>query len=54
MELDLKAGHIIRQRYSVDKRVVGFYGKNDTVHHQVQRRECCCGLKSCELCGGQF
>lgn len=50
MELDLTAGHIIRQQLTVDKRIVGFYGQSDTVHHQVRRSECCCGLKSCELC----
>jgi hypothetical protein len=50
MELDLDAGHFIRQETTIDKRVIGFQGTGDSIHHLARLTECCCGLKSCELC----
>lgn len=48
--LDLDAGHIISQELRVDKRVTGFQGTSSNIHHRLRLLECCCGLKSCELC----
>lgn len=50
LTLDLDVGHVISQELIVDKRVVGFQGLSDHVHHQSRFTECCCGLNSCELC----
>lgn len=50
IEIDLDAGHFIRQEIDVDKSVVGFQGANDSVHHITRLTECSCGLKSCEVC----
>ncbi|MDR3197095.1 MAG: hypothetical protein LBU34_04420 [Planctomycetaceae bacterium] len=50
MELDLDAGHFIRQETTIDKRVVGFQGVGDNIHYLARLTECCCGLNSCELC----
>jgi hypothetical protein len=50
MELDLDAGHFIRQENTIDKRVIGFQGAGDNIHYLARVTECCCGLKSCELC----
>jgi hypothetical protein len=53
MELDLDAGHFIRQEITEDKQVVGFHGAGDNIHHLARLTECCCGLKSCELCSSK-
>ncbi|MDR2754500.1 MAG: hypothetical protein LBC20_02225 [Planctomycetaceae bacterium] len=50
MELDLDAGHFIRQETTIDKRVIGFQGAGDNIHYLARLTECCCGLNSCELC----
>ncbi|MDR0336052.1 MAG: hypothetical protein LBI18_03080 [Planctomycetaceae bacterium] len=50
MELDLDAGHFIRQETTIDKRVIGFQGTGDNIHYLARLTECCCGLNSCELC----
>jgi hypothetical protein len=50
MELDLDAGHFIRQEATIDKRVVGFREAGSNIHHLTRLTECCCGLNSCELC----
>ncbi len=50
LTLDLDAGHLVSQELIVDKSVVGFQGASDNIHHQSRFNECCCGLKSCELC----
>ena len=48
--LDLDAGHLISQKSKVNKQVVGFQGASDNVHHETEFRECCCGMKSCDIC----
>ncbi|MDR2440555.1 MAG: hypothetical protein LBE12_14430 [Planctomycetaceae bacterium] len=50
MELDLDAGHFIRQETTIDKHVIGFQGAGDNIHYLARLTECCCGLNSCELC----
>ena len=50
IEIDLDAGHFIRQKIEVDKSIVGFQGANDSVHQLTHLTECSCGLKSCEVC----
>ncbi len=50
IDLDLDAGHFIRQVISIDKGVVGFQGATDNVYQTTRLTECCCGLKSCEVC----
>lgn len=48
--LDLDAGQLVSQETIVDKRVVGFQGLSDSLHHKSRFMECCCGLKSCDIC----
>lgn len=48
--LDIDAGQLISQERTVDKRIVGFQGPSDSIHHIAQFTECCCGLKSCDIC----
>ncbi len=50
IDLDLDAGHFIRQEITIDKSVVGFQGAMDNVHQLTRLIECSCGLKSCEVC----
>ncbi len=50
LDLDIDAGHIIRQETTVDHAVVGFQGPTDSVDYKSRQTECCCGLRSCELC----
>ncbi len=52
IDLDLDAGHFIRQEISIDKTVVGFQGATDNVRQTTRLIECSCGLKSCEICSG--
>ena len=51
VKLDLDAGHLISQETTINERVIGFEGTGSWIHHQLHFKECCCGLKSCELCG---
>lgn len=50
LTLDLDAGHVVSQQLITDERVVGFQGTSDNIHHFSRLDECCCGLKSCEIC----
>jgi len=50
LQLDLNSGHLISQQSEVNKRVVGFQGAGGWIHHHARFTECCCGLKSCEIC----
>ena len=50
VRLDLDAGHLISQETTVDKTVVGFQGNGSSIRHHSRFTECCCGLKSCEVC----
>ncbi len=49
-ELDLDAKHLISQRTTVEKEVVGFDGGAGRIRHFSRFMECCCGAKSCEIC----
>ena len=50
MELDLEAGHFIRQEATIDKMVVGVQGASDSIRYLSRLTECCCGRKACEIC----
>lgn len=50
MELDLDAGHFIRQQATIDKFVVGFQGASDSIRYLCRMTECCCGRRACEIC----
>ena len=50
LQLDLNTGHLISQQSEVNKRVVGFQDAGGWIHHHARLTECCCGLKSCEIC----
>ncbi len=50
IEIDLDAGHFIRQEITIDKGVVGFQGPMDNVYQTTRLIECSCGLKSCNVC----
>jgi len=50
VKLDLDAGHLISQETTIDKTVVGFQGAGSSIRHLSRFTECCCGLKSCEIC----
>jgi len=52
MELDLDAGHFIRQQSTIDRLVVGFHGPADSIRYLARVTECCCGRRACEICGG--
>ncbi|MDR1289959.1 MAG: hypothetical protein LBK06_02030 [Planctomycetaceae bacterium] len=47
---DIDAGKIISQKITVDKTVIGFVERNDSLHHVSRLTECSCGLRSCEIC----
>ncbi len=49
-DLDIEAGHIIRQETTIERAVVGLQGSSDNINFKSRQTECCCGLKSCELC----
>jgi hypothetical protein len=50
MELDLDAGHFIRQQSTVDRMVVGFEGASDSIRYLSRMTQCCCGRRACEIC----
>ena len=50
MELDLDAGHFIRQQSTIDRLVVGFHGASDSIRYLARVTECCCGRRACEIC----
>jgi len=50
MELDLDAGHFIRQQSTIDRLVVGFHGASDSIRYLSRVTECCCGRRACEIC----
>ncbi|MDR0522577.1 MAG: hypothetical protein LBH00_12105 [Planctomycetaceae bacterium] len=50
MELDLDAGHFIRQQMTIDRLAVGVSGNADSISYQSRLTECCCGKKACEIC----
>jgi hypothetical protein len=50
MELDLEAGHFIRQEATIDKMVVGVQGASDSIRYLSRLTECCCGRRACEIC----
>jgi hypothetical protein len=50
MELDLEAGHFIRQQATIDKLVVGFQEAADSIRYLCRITECCCGRRACEIC----
>jgi hypothetical protein len=50
LTFDIDAGRIISQKITVDKTVVGFVERNDSLHHISRLTECSCGLRSCEIC----
>jgi hypothetical protein len=49
--LDIDVGRIVSQRITVDKTIVGFVERNDSIHHISRLTECSCGLRSCPVCG---
>lgn len=53
LDLDMDAGRIIRQETTVERSVVGFQGVSDNMDYRARWSECCCGLKSCELCSSK-
>ena len=50
MELDLAAGHFIRQQATIDRLVVGIQGASDSIYYCSRTTECCCGRRACEIC----
>ncbi|MDR1053526.1 MAG: hypothetical protein LBL39_05070 [Planctomycetaceae bacterium] len=50
LTFDIDAGKIISQKITVDKTVIGFVERNDSLHHVSRLTECSCGLRSCEIC----
>jgi hypothetical protein len=50
MELDLDAGHFIRQQATIERWVVGFQGTSDNIRYLSRLTECCCGRRACEIC----
>ena len=50
MELDLLAGHFIRQQATIDRTVVGVRGTSDSIRYLSRVTECCCGRRACETC----
>jgi hypothetical protein len=50
MELDLDAGHFIRQQTTIDRNIVGIQGNSDYINYQARLTECCCGKESCSIC----
>ena len=50
LTLDLDNGRLISQQTTVDEEVIGFQGGASRIHHLARFTECCCGLKSCEIC----
>ena len=50
MDLDLDAGHFIRQQSTIDRLVVGFHGTSDSIRYLSRVTECCCGRRACEIC----
>ena len=50
LKLDLKTGRLISQQTEVNKHVIDFQGRGSWIHHHARLTECCCGLKSCEIC----
>lgn len=53
MELDLDAGHFIRQQATIDKLIVGFQGASDSIRYLCRMTECCCGRRACEICNAK-
>ena len=52
MELDLDAGHFIRQQSTIDRLVVGVREASDSIRYLARVTECCCGRRACEICHG--
>jgi len=50
MELDLDAGHFIRQQATIDKMVVGYPADSDSIRYECRMTECCCGRRACDIC----
>ena len=50
MELDLEAGHFIRQESTIDRLVVGIRGASDSIRYHARIEECCCGRRACGVC----
>jgi hypothetical protein len=50
MELDLDAGHFIRQQSTIDRLVVGIPEVSDSIRYLSRVTECCCGRRACEIC----
>ena len=50
MELDLEAGHFIRQESTIDRLVVGTPGASDSIRYLARIEECCCGRRACGVC----
>jgi hypothetical protein len=50
IELDLDAGHLVRQQTTVDKTIVGIRGNSDYINYLSRLTECCCGKTMCGVC----
>ncbi|MDR3233056.1 MAG: hypothetical protein LBT46_05245 [Planctomycetaceae bacterium] len=50
IELDLDAGHLIRQQTTVEKTTVGIQGNSDSINYLARLTECCCGKSACPVC----
>jgi len=50
MELDLQAGHFIRQQATIERTVVGIHGTSDSIRYLSRITECCCCRRACEIC----
>ena len=50
MELDLEAGHFIRQEATINRIAVGVQRDSDSIRYLSRLTECCCGRRACEIC----
>ena len=50
MELDLEAGHFIRQQATIDRQIVGIQEASDSIRYLSRLTECCCGRRACDIC----
>jgi len=50
MQLDLDAGHFIRQESTIDRLVVGVREASDSIRYVARVTECCCGRRACGEC----
>jgi hypothetical protein len=53
LSFDIDEGRIVSQKITIDKTIIGFVDRNDSLHHISRLSECSCGLKSCEICSGK-